>query len=258
MLNKLVRIIWSVFLLFVFLAVFFTALLGVLPLLLVVAAVVSMLSIPYYFGGRFSFEGAVSEGLDRIIGNDSMRQVRDDLIMVYVPYLDQESHEKMDRWSLLREIDRSQQEVKSRLKAGESIFAFLGGAVSVIVVGVSGYTRLLSVFLLFLFLAVTVRVTATDILAFCPIRNRHLPTAELAYLTRWNAGPVRERGAMLLVFLTLFLSILAPPDSRRYNTAMDVLSQVAARKLGGNYRKWHAESESAKGLRPVVNKIIKS
>lgn len=239
MLNRFKKIIWGA----VFLALFFIALIAILPLLLIVAAVVTVLSIPYYLGGRFSFEAAISEWLDRIIGNDSMREVRDDLIMVYVPYLDRESHEAMDRWSLLREIDRSQQEAKNRLKTGESVFAFFGGAISVIAVGFSGYTRLLSIFLLFLFLAVTVRVAATDVLAFCPVRNGHLPTAELAYLTRWNAGPVRERGTMLLVFLTLFLSLVAPPGSKRYNIAMDALSKVAAIQFGGDYKKWHAESE---------------
>lgn len=243
MLAQIKRAIWIFIHLFVLIFVVIIGFLAILPFLIIVAIIVTMLAIPYYFGGRISFEAAIGEWLDRIIGNNKLQEVRNDLIIVFIPYLDRADHEELDRWSLLREMDRSHQEVKNRLKTGESVFAFFGGAISVIVIGFTGYMRLLSIFLLFLFLAVTIRVVATDVLAFSPVKNEHLPTAELAYLTRWNRGPVRQRGTMLMVFLTLFITLFAPPGSRRYNISMKVLSGSAAIQFGGDYKKWHAETE---------------
>ena len=227
----------------VLLLVMITAFLLILPIFLVVVLLVTVVSIPHFLGGKLSLEASVIKGLDRVIGLDTMRYVRDDLMITFYPYLNRGDFDSFDKWYLYRSIETGRETVLKRLRAGESVLAFIAGVVSILIITSTTYNFYLSIFLMLLLISVTVRIAAINVLAFRSRDHPHASTRDLEVMVRWNNGPVKQRGMIQMVFLTLVIGLVAKPDSDRYNMAMDVVGRFVAFKSNGNYYKWHSNRE---------------
>lgn len=219
-------------------AIIIVSLLILLPLVLIgLLIVLWIIDIPRKVGQYFDFEGAIRRVLYRVIDPEEMRFFRDD--MLHIMESEVEMEEGLDRWGLLREIDKSQQEIELRLKNGEFAFSFVGGVVALLVGNVLGIVYggvvLTLVGLLFSFL-VTVRIIITDTLCYKSINHRNEPVRRLALLKGWNTGPIFGTGAVGVAVL----SAVSSRDRGGYHLGRRILETIAGVMYGGE-DKWRVD-----------------
>jgi nitrogen fixation-related uncharacterized protein len=219
-------------------AIIVLSLLILLPLaLLGLVIALWVIDIPRRIGQYFDFEGAIRRVLYRVIDPEEMRLFRDD--MLHIVESEVEMEDGLDRWGLLREIDKSQEKIELRLKNGEFAFSFVGGVVALLVGNILGIVYggvvLTLVGLLFSFL-VTVRIIITDTLCYKSINHRNEPVRRLALLKGWNTGPIFGTGAVGVAVL----SAISSRDGGGYRLGRRILETIA----GVMYRdedKWQVD-----------------
>lgn len=208
-----------------------------LPTLLGVVILLWIVDVPRKVGQRLDFEDAIRGVLYRAVDPDEMRRFRDD--MLHILESEVEVEDGLDRWSLLREIDKSQNEVERRLKNGEFAFSFVGGLAALAVGNLLGIVFggiLLTVVGLLFSLLVTTRIIITDILCYRSINHRDEPIRRLALLKGWNRGPIFGSGAVGVAVL----SAIASRKGAGYRIGRGLLETFAQIKYGEE-DKWQAE-----------------
>lgn len=208
-----------------------------LPVLLGLIILLWIVDLPRKVGQRLDFEEVIRVVLYRAVDPEEMRRFRDDMLHILESEIEVEGN--LDRWGLLREIDRSQRKVEWRLKNGEFAFSFVGGLTSLVVGNLLGIVFggiLLTVVGLLFSLLVTARIIITDTLCYQSVDHRNEPIRRLALLKGWNRGPIFGSGAVGVAIL----SAIASRDGAGYRIGRGILKTYAEMKYGDE-GKWRTK-----------------
>jgi hypothetical protein len=210
------------------------------PILIILLALLTILmmimNLPRKVGEKLNFEQSIRKVVYRIVDPEKMRWLRDDMLHIMESEL--EIEEDLDRWGLLREIDKSQEEIEKQLRDGESAFSLIG-TISALIIGSMfsielGGIILTLVVLIFSFL-VSIRIIITDTLCYQSVNHRNDPLHRLVLLKGWNRGPIFKSG----VIWTAVLSVIATKSD--YRLGRGVLRRYAEMKYDDE-DKWRAKS----------------
>lgn len=210
-----------------------------LPILIVVVISSFVASIPSRVGERIKIVGWIYRVLRVVADDDLMREFRDDMCSRIRPHLALE--EDLERWYIIREMERDIQRINTALINGEYaiiiIISFSSIFIEQPIYGISTSVLLTLFALLFSGLVIT-RIVMVKILLFKPEMHMEEPTHQLAVKMAFNRGPLSRGASVGITILTVLIGI---SGGIGYDRGLDLVEKYAERNHPSDKKKWMAE-----------------
>lgn len=210
-----------------------------LPILIVVVISSFVASIPSRVGERIKIVGWIYRVLRVVADDDLMREFRDDMCSRIRPHLALE--EDLERWYIVREMERDIQRINTALINGEYaiiiIISFSSIFIEQPIYGISTSVLLTLFALLFSGLVIT-RIVMVKILLFKPEMHMEEPTHQLAVKMAFNRGPLSRGASVGITILTVLIGI---SGGIGYDRGLDLVEKYAERNHPSDKKKWMAE-----------------
>lgn len=228
----------------VFLLALFVSILAVLPIVVITLVIAGVLYLITKLGMHASPERSVEVVFSKAIGKESIENIRDDFLIAFYPGLLELNFDDLDRWSILRQIDKSRDRVIRRVAAGGLAISLVGGGVSIIIGLATNFGWALAIFLLLIAIVTSVSLVTIKILTFSSHNHEFDSLEDLAIMKGWNDGPMQEgTGIALILGVILLSSVFAKPGSPRYEKAMKRIQDHVCIKAGIDPQKWEFVGE---------------
>lgn len=183
----------------------------IIGFILLIRVIGALSSVPVAIGKRIDPEKPARILVNRVVNMDIAHQFRDDLLhlMEEQIYHSDINADELDRWGLLRQIDKDREEAIADLQTGEFMLS-LGGAIITIGIGVWGDVRFagigLTIILIFFSVLVVLRVVVTDLLSYRSNEARHDRIELLALKQGWNETQINHGSSLVLASVLLTAS----------------------------------------------------
>lgn len=215
------------------------AILAALPIVTVVVISSFVASIPSRVGERIKIVGWIYRVLRVVADDDLMREFRDDMCSRIRPHLALE--EDLERWYIIREMERDIQRINTALINGEYaiiiIISFSSIFIEQPIYGISTSVLLTLFALLFSGLVIT-RIVMVKILLFKPEMHMEEPTHQLAVKMAFNRGPLSRGASVGITILTVLIGI---SGGIGYDRGLDLVEKYAEKNHPSDKKKWMAE-----------------
>jgi len=215
------------------------AILAALPIGIVVIISSFIASIPSRVGEQIKIVGWVYRGLRVVADDDLMREFRDDMCSRIRPHLALE--EDLERWYIIREMERDIQRINTALINGEYAIIILISLSSIFIkqpiYGIPASVLLTLLALLFSGLVIT-RIVTMKILVFKPEMHMEDSTHELAVKMAFNRGPLSRGASVGLTIMTVLIGI---SGGLGYERGLDLVEKYAAKSHPSDKEKWMVE-----------------
>jgi len=215
-----------------------------LPFVLLTLTLAAVLYFIITLGTRASPNQVVEKTILRTVGDGTFTTVRDDLLVTFYPIVLTQNYDNLDRWSVLREIDKSRDRVIRRIAAGSSAISIIGGVISIFIGTYTGFGWALAMLLVLVTILIAVSLASIRILSFRSYEHEFDSLEDLATMKGWNDGPMQNwRTIALAIVMILVILVFAKPGSRSYNTSMRLIQKNSCKKVGIDPQRWHAVEE---------------
>lgn len=217
------------------LIVIFTA----LPITIVAITIKFIVSIPSRVGERVKIVGWIYRVLTFVADDSLMREFRNDMCSRIRPHLALE--EDLERWYIIREMERDIQRINTTLINGEHAIIILISISSIFIkeqiYGIPASVLLTLLALLFSGLVIT-RIVTMKILLFKPEMHMEETTHELAVKMAFNRGPL-SRGASVVI--AIFTVLIGVSGGVGFERGLDFIEWYAAKNHPSDKKKWMVE-----------------
>lgn len=183
----------------------------IISLIVLLRLIGAISSIPVTIGKRIDIESFARRIVERSVDMEITYQFRDDVLYIMEEqfYRSDIDSEKLDRWSLLRQIDNHRDEAIENLKTGETILS-IGGAILSVTIGIWTDIRFVGVGLtlvVILFsLLVVLRVVVTDLLSYRSTEVRNDSLELLLLKQSWNENQINYGSSVVWASLLITAS----------------------------------------------------
>lgn len=228
----------------VFLLALFVSMLIMLPFVVLTLVLAGVLYLITKLGVHASPEKSAEVVFSKAIGKDTIERIRDDLLIAFYPGLQDRNFDNLDRWSVLRQIDRSRDQVIRRVVAGGSAISVVGGAISIFIGKVTAFGWALAIFLVLVAVLISISLVIIRVLTFSSHKHEFDSLDDLAIMKGWNNGPMQEGTVIAKILgMVLLISVFAKPGSSRYEEAMKKIQNHACKKADIDPHKWESTEE---------------